>query len=105
MIAGSLHAIVNGFLWYKGAKEFSDAFANAAASTTISAAGMAMGLVAETFWHASLFSSGFGIGSRIFLARVARSRWGFAEFLEDSIAATDAQITALGALHRPQIAI
>ena len=38
--AGSLHAIVNGFLWYKGAKEFSDAFADTTASAAISAAGI-----------------------------------------------------------------
>src|SRR5579863_688298 len=30
--AGSLHGIVNGFLWYKGAKEFSAAVADAAGS-------------------------------------------------------------------------
>ncbi len=90
--AGSLHAIVNGFLWYKGAKEFSDAFASAAASTTISAAGIGMGLVAETFFHTAMLSSGFGIGTRFFLGRVARSRWNFAEFLEESITRTGQHI-------------
>ncbi|HVC99273.1 MAG TPA: hypothetical protein VND64_36750 [Pirellulales bacterium] len=100
--AGSLHAIVNGFLWYKGAKEFSEAFAGAAASTTISTTGIGIGLVVETLCHTAVFSSAVGIGSRLFLGRLARSRWSFAEFLEKSIAGSEARTAALRQMFRAE---
>lgn len=93
--AGSLHAIVNGFLWYKGAKEFSGAVADAAASTAISTSGIAVGLAAELLCHSAALSGAIGIGGRLFLQRMARSRWNFAEFLEHSNARAEATITAL----------
>lgn len=93
--AGSMHTLVNGFLWYKGAKEFSDAFADAAATTTLSAAGIGVGLLAESLLNAAALASVVGIGSRLFLSRFARSRWSFADFLEQSIASSDIQISAL----------
>ena len=93
--AGSLHAIVNGFLWYKGSKEFSSAFAAAAASTTISTAGIGMGLFAETLCHTAILSGAVGIGGRVLLSRLARSRWNFAEFLQDSIAESKLRIASL----------
>jgi hypothetical protein len=99
--AGSLHALVNGFLWYKGSKEFSAAFAAAAASTTISTAGIGMGLVAETLCHTAMFSSAVGIGGRVLLGRLARSRWGFAEFLDKSTAEAKARIAALQQAYIP----
>ena len=83
--AGSLHAIVHGFLWYKGSKEFSIAFADATANTAISTTGLGIGLLAEAFCHTATLSSAVGIGSRLLLGRVARSRWSFADFLEESI--------------------
>lgn len=93
--AGSLHALVNGFLWYKGAKDFSDAFADATANTSLSAAGIGIGLLAESMLNAVALSSVVGIGGRLLLARFARARWSFADFLEDSIANSDIQISAL----------
>lgn len=83
--AGSLHAIVNGFLWYKGAKEFSEAFADTTASAAISTAGIGVGLLAESLCHTVALSSAIGIVGRLALGRMARSRWSFAEFLENSI--------------------
>ena len=64
--AGSLHAIVNGFLWYKGSKEFSIAFADATASTAISTTGIGMGLLAETLCHSVMLSGAVGVGGRLF---------------------------------------
>lgn len=99
--AGSLHAIVNGFLWYKGAKEFSDAFASATASTAISTTGIGLGLLAETLCHSVVFSSAVGIGSRFLLGRMARARWNHAEFLENSIVQTEARVASLRQASRP----
>jgi len=93
--AGSLHAVVNGFLWYKGSKEFSAAFAGATASTAISTTGVGMGLAAEMLGHTVMLSSAVGIGTRLLLGRMARSRWNFAEFLERSISETDSRLAAL----------
>ena len=93
--AGSMHALVNGFLWYKGSKDFSDAFADAAANTSLSAAGIGVGLLAESMFNAVALSSVVGIGGRLLLSRFARSRWSFADFLEQSIASSDSQISAL----------
>ena len=93
--AGSMHALVNGFLWYKGAKDFSDAFADAAANTSLSAAGIGIGLLAESLLNAVAFASVVGIGGRLLLSRFARSRWSFADFLEQSIASSEGQIAAL----------
>ncbi len=95
VVAGSLHAAVNGFLWYKGAKEFSEAFASTLASTAISTTGIGIGLVVESFYHTAMLSSVVGIGSRVFLGRMARSRWNFAEFLEKTIAVDEARIAKL----------
>lgn len=103
--AGSLHAIVNGFLWYKGSKEFSQAFADAAASSAISTTGIAMGLVAETLCHSVMLSSAIGIGSRLFLGRLARSRWNFAEFMAKSIAETEARTATLANIFPPMPAM
>jgi len=100
--AGSLHALVNGFLWYRGAKEFSDAIASATASTAITGTGVFTGLVAESLLDIVLrsgaavaLSGSIGISSRILLGRLARSRWSFAEYLEKSITVTNVQIAAL----------
>jgi len=95
MAAGSLHGIVNGFLWYKGAKEISAAIADAAGSSAVSTAGIGMGLVAETLWHSAMFSGAVGISGRLFLGRLARSRWSFAKFVLSSIAETKTQVAVL----------
>jgi hypothetical protein len=100
--AGSLHAIVNGFLWYNGSKEFSAAFASAAASTAISTTGIGMGLLAETLCHVTMLSGAVGIGSRLLLGRLARSRWSFAEFLEKSIAGAEARTVAVRQMFAPE---
>ena len=100
--AGSLHALVNGFLWYKGSKEFSAAFASTAASTTLSTAGIGVGLIADTLCHAAVLSGAVGIGSRIFLSRLANSRWDFATFMEESIFETNALIDSLR-LHQSKV--
>lgn len=94
LTVGALHAAVNGFLWYKGSQEFSAAFAAAAASTTISTAGIGMGLIADTLCHTAMLSGAVGITSRVLLGRMARSRWSFAEFLEKSIAEADASVVS-----------
>lgn len=101
VVAGSLHAVVNGFLWYKKSKEFSAAFADATASTAISSTGIGLGLLTETLCQGVMLSSAVGIGSRVLLGRIARSRWNFADFLDDSIAEADAQITTLRQLCAP----
>lgn len=93
--AGSLHGIVNGFLWYKGAKEISAAIADAAGSSAVSTAGIGMGLVAETLWHSAMFSGAVGIGGRLFLGRLARSRWSFAKFILNSIAETKTLVAVI----------
>ncbi len=95
--AGSLHSIANGFLWYKGSKVLSAALADAAASTAISTTGIGMGLAVETLFDAVVFSSAVGIGTRLLLGRMARSRWSFAEFLDKSIAQVEVRIAALEA--------
>jgi len=56
-----------------------------------------MGLVAETLWHSAVFSGAIGIGGRLFLGRLARSRWNFAKVVLNSIAETQTQIAALQA--------
>jgi len=88
-MAGSLHAAVNGFLLYKGAKEFEEAMADTAFATAISAAGFTAAMVTEFILKASRLGGPacilVGVGTRAFLSRVARSRWRFADFLECSI--------------------
>lgn len=84
VIAGSLHAAVNGFLWYKGAREFEVAFSSATADTALSTAGIGIGLLAESIVDTALIAGPLGIGARLLLSRMARSRWSFAEFMERS---------------------
>jgi len=93
--AGSLHAAVNGFLWYKGSKDFSEAFADTAANTAVSTVGIGLGLLAESLFSAAIMSSAVGIGARMYLGRLTRSRWDFADFLHKSTAETTAQIALL----------
>ena len=88
--------MVNGFLWYKGAKEFSAAFADTAGSTAISTIGIGLGLVAETLFDAVALSGGLGIASRLLLGRIARARWSFADYVEQSIEALQGHVDALG---------
>ena len=101
LAAGSLHAVVNGFLWYKGSKEFSAAIASTAASTAISTTGIGLALAVESVYHAVVLSSAVGIGSRLLLGRMARSRWNFAEFLEKSMTGAEARMAALLQMYRP----
>ncbi|MBM4076549.1 MAG: hypothetical protein FJ267_13040, partial [Planctomycetes bacterium] len=77
LVAGSLHAIVNGFLWYKGAKESSTALNDTIANTALSAAGIGIGLLAETLTCAVPVSAVVAIGGRAVVSRFARSRWNF----------------------------
>jgi hypothetical protein len=93
--AGSLHAIVNGFLWYRGAKDFSDACEDMIANTSLSAVGIGLGLLAETLTSAVPISAVIAIGGRAVLSRAARSRWNFADFLEESIRSSEVQVLEL----------
>ncbi len=95
LAAGSLHALVNGFLWYKGSKELSAAVAEVAANTTISSVGIGLGLGMDALFHVAAFSGVVGVGGRLLLGRLAKSRWSFAEFLENSIAETRAKMATL----------
>lgn len=95
LAAASLHALANGFLWYKGAKDFSDAYVDTVANTTLSAAGVGIGLLAETLSNSTPLSAAIAIGGRAVLSRFARSRWNFADFLEQSIEASQSQVAAL----------
>lgn len=90
--AGALHAAVQGFLWYKGAKEATSALADAAADTVISSAGISAALLAETLFKATLVSGAVGIGVRVLLGRITRSRWDFATFLRESQEHTQARL-------------
>ena len=69
IVAGTLHSVVNGFLWYKGSKEFSAAFASATASTAISTSGIGLALIAETLCH-TVMVSGRGWNRKPTLSRV-----------------------------------
>jgi hypothetical protein len=100
IVAGSLHALVNGFLWYKGAKEFTTAFEDVIANTALSAAGIGIGLLAETLTSAVPVAAVVAIGGRAVVSRFARSRWNFADFLEESIESSESQVTALLKLDR-----
>ena len=86
-VAGSLHVAVNGFLWYKGSKEFAAAVGDTAAETAVSALGIGMALMAEKAFDAAFTAGGIGMVARTLLKRAARSRWKFADFLAAS--ATD----------------
>jgi len=98
-MAGSLHAAVNGFLLYKGAKEFEEAMADTAFATAISATGFTVAMLTESILEASRLGGPacilVGVGTRAFLSRVARSRWRFADFLECSIQHLEAQMRIL----------
>lgn len=93
--AGSLHAIVNGFLWYQGAKDFSEAFADTFANSSLSAAGIGLGLLAETLTSAVPVAAVVALGGRVVLSRFARSRWNFADYLEESIRDSESQVMEL----------
>lgn len=93
--AGTLHAVVNGFLWHKESKELSSAIADTVTDTFVSTAGIGIGLIAESLIQTTLMSGAIGIGARMFISRVTRSRWSFAEFLQKSLAETEAQIALL----------
>ncbi len=98
-MAGSLHAAVNGFLLYKGAKEFEEAMADTAFATAISAAGFSAAMVTESILEFSRLGGPacilVGVGTRAFLSRVARSRWHLADFLECSIQRLEGQMRIL----------
>ncbi|HEY4260359.1 MAG TPA: hypothetical protein VGM98_09370 [Schlesneria sp.] len=101
LTAGALHALANGFLWYKGAKDFSDSFADTLASTALSSTGICIGLLASTLTNSTPISFAVGIGGRTILSRFARSRWNFADFLEESIEQSLTQLTVLQNLGGP----
>jgi hypothetical protein len=87
--AGALHAAVNGFLMYKESKELTAAVADTITDTLVSTAGIGIGLLAESLIHSAVMSSAVGISTRFFIGRVTRSRWNFAEFLQNSLAETE----------------
>lgn len=103
LIAGSLHALVNGFLWYKGAKEVSTAFEDTIANTALSAAGIGIGLLAETLTSTVPVAAIVAIGGRAVFSRFARSRWDFADFLEASIETSEIRVAALLNLNSPTV--
>jgi len=95
LAAGSLHAIANGYLWYQGAKNFSDAYEDMITNTSLSMVGLGFGLLAETLMSAVPISAVIAIGGRAVISRAARSRWSFADFLEESIQASENQVLGL----------
>ena len=95
VIAGSLHSLVHGFLWYKGSKEFEVAVADTVADTAISTLGIATALLAEAAFDAAVLAGGIGSVTRLFLKRAARSRWDFADFLNESLADTRGHLAVL----------
>ena len=101
--AGAIHAVVNGFLWHKESKELATAIADTVTDTLVSTVGIGIGLVADSLIRTALFSGAVGIGARMFISRVARSRWNFAEFLQKSLAEAEARIAVLQQLP-PEVA-
>ena len=95
LVAGSLHGVVNGFLWYKGSKELSAAVADAAADSAVSSVGIGIALLAESAFDTAFMAGGVGMAARMFLKRAARSRWDFADFLKESLATTRTNVSAL----------
>lgn len=94
-----MHAIVNAFLWYKQAKGPSEAIADTAWSTAISTTGITAGLIAETLFHSIATASALGIGTRLVVSRVARSRWNAAKALCESVAKAESDIEFLRSLY------
>lgn len=97
VIAGSLHGAVNGFLWYKGSKEFSQAVADTAADTTVSTLGIGIALIAERAIDTAVVAGGLGMMARMFLKRAAKARWDFADFLDTSLGDTRTHLKTLAA--------
>jgi hypothetical protein len=98
--AAALHAAVNGFLMYKESKELAAAAADTLTDTVVSAAGIGVGLVAESVIRTTLMSSVVGITARLFIGRLTRSRWNFAEFLKKSLAETEVLMEQLAGAGR-----
>ena len=96
VIAGSLHGVVNGFLWYQGSKEFSRAVGDTAADTAVSTLGIGIALLAERAIDTAMVAGGIGMIARMFLKRAAKSRWDFADFLEASTGDTRSHLATLG---------
>ena len=94
-VAGSLHAAINTFLWYKGSKEFSVAVADTVTDTAVSTVGIAACLVAEQLCRTVVVAGAVGIGVRMWLGQMTRSRWAFGDFLEQSLNETQAHISRL----------
>lgn len=94
-VAGSLHAAINAFLWYKGSKEFSEAVADTVTDTAVSTVGIAACLVAEQLCRTVVVAGAVGIGVRMWLGQMTRSRWAFGDFLEHSLNETRAHIARL----------
>jgi len=93
--AGAIHAVVNGFLWHKESKELSAAFADTVTDTLVSTTGIGVALVVENLIRTAVIAGALGIGARMFISRVTRSRWNFAEFLHKSTAEMEARIALL----------
>ena len=93
--AGALHAAVNGFLWHKESKELSVAFADTVTDTLVSTTGLGVALVAENLIRTTVIAGALGIGARMLISRVTRSRWSFADFLQNSLAETESRIAEL----------
>jgi hypothetical protein len=89
--AGALHAVVNGFLWHKESKELSVAFADTVTDTLVSTTGIGVALVVENLIRTTLIAGALGIGTRMLISRVTRSRWNFADFLQKSAAEMEAR--------------
>jgi hypothetical protein len=94
-VAGSLHAAIHAFLWYKGSKEFTAAVADTVTDTAVSTVGIAACLVAEQLCRTVVVAGAVGIGVRMWLGQMTRSRWAFGDFLEQSLNETRAHISRL----------
>jgi len=95
VIVTSLHAVVQGFLWYKGAKNYDAAIADAVGSIALGSAGLAVGFAATAALNSVVLSTGVGAVVHTVLATAAHSRWRFADAMERSIAATQGHIEAM----------
>lgn len=73
---------MNGFLWYKGSKEFSQAVADTAADSSVSTLRIGIARLAERAIDTAVVAGGVGMIATMFLKRAAKFLWDFADFPE-----------------------
>lgn len=90
LVAGGIHAAINGFFVWKGVKEFDSAIEDTIYSTTISTGGISAAMIVEDICFfagplAGVIAIGAGAGARSVLKRLSLRRYTVANLMKSNL--------------------